>query len=116
MSKRKEGDKVVVWALRVSTLSGGDEFSETAYAEKRTAELTAEELAEEWVSYVPTEVEVTLLNSKQGTFINPYTKRKELVTISDDSSSNIIYRRAVKKLTSEEMDVVVARVKAGVSA
>lgn len=70
------------------------------YLEKRAAEIWCKEHNEEWISYIPEEVEVRELTKEEGAV------KSQLVQIRRDTSNDLIRARAMKKLNAEDKRVL----------
>lgn len=87
------------WLIKRSTM-GGRDFLEDAYKDENTCKLICENYKEEFVGYTPVLVQGELISN------NRLIVNNKVYTLSEQTSQEILYQRAVKKITPEELDAI----------
>ena len=83
---------------------GGSDFMREAFEDKDACSMVCSDLKEEFVSYTPV--------PKKGEVISGDRVIVEgrVYTLIKDNSEDMLYERAVKKLTKQEMEAVVKHI------
>ena len=82
------------------TMGGGDGPMPFVYLDRRAAEIWVEGNKEDWTSYKIKEVDLRIFNNDEGAV------GAQLVQIRRVSAIDLIRARAIKKLTSEELEAI----------
>lgn len=92
--------EIDVYLINRSTMGGSDLMKE-AFEDKDACSIKCEDLKEEWVSYSPVQKKGEVIQGGRVIVEN------NVYTLIKDNSYDMLYKRAVKKLTKQEMDAVV---------